>query len=80
MPDVAWSRVSQPARLCGGVFGFGARPIAVPVDAMAVSGRSMQIVEFTPDQLATFPAYRDGVDTILASDASIRVPLAQPSH
>ena len=64
----------------GGVFGFGARPIAVPVDAMAVSGQFMEIVEFTPEQLETFPTHRDGVDTILASDASIRVALAKPSH
>ncbi len=64
----------------GGVFGFGARPIAVPVDAMAVSGRFMEIVEFTPDQLDKFPAYRDGTDTILACDASVSVPLAKPSH
>ena len=52
----------------------------MPVDAMAVSDQSMEIVEFAPDQLATFPMYRDGADTILAPDASIRVPLAQPSH
>ena len=64
----------------GGVFGYGARPIAVPVDAMAVSGQFMEILEFTPDQLETFPTYRDGADTALASDAIIRVPLAKPSH
>ena len=64
----------------GGVFGFGARPIAVPVDAMALSGRFMEIVEFTPDQLDKFPTYRNGTDAILASDASVSVPLAKPSH
>ena len=64
----------------GGFFGFGTRPIAVPVDAMAVSGQFMEIVEFTPDQLDKFPTYRAGADTLLASDASIRVPLAKPSH
>ena len=64
----------------GGFFGFGARPIAVPVDAMVVSGKFMEIVEFTPDQLDKFPTYKDGADTVLAADASIRVPLAKPSH
>lgn len=64
----------------GGFFGFGARPIAVPVDAMAVSGQFMEIVEFTPEQLDKFPTYKAGADTALASDASIRVPLAKPSH
>ncbi len=64
----------------GGFFGFGARPIAVPVDAMVVSGQFMEIVEFTPDQLDKFPTYKAGADTALAADASIRVPLAKPSH
>ena len=64
----------------GGFFGFGARPIAVPVDAMAISGQFMEIVEFTPSQLNTFPTYKDGTDTTLAADASIQVPLAKPSH
>ena len=64
----------------GGFFGFGARPIAVPLDAMVVSGQYMDIVEFTPGQLDKFPTYRDGGDTPLALDASIRVPLAKPSH
>lgn len=64
----------------GGFFGFGARPIAVPVDAMAVSGQFMEIVEFTPDQLDKFPTYKAGADMPLASDASIQVPLAKPSH
>ena len=64
----------------GGFFGFGARPIAVPVDAMTVSGQFMEIVEFTPEQLDKFPTYRAGADTVIATDASIRVPLAKPSH
>ena len=64
----------------GGFFGFGARPIAVPVDAMVVSGQFMEIVEFTPDQLDKFPTYKDGTDTPLAPDATVRVPLAKPSH
>ena len=64
----------------GGFFGFGARPIAVPVDAMAVSGQFMEIIEFTPDQLDKFPTYKDGTDVALAFDASIRIPLVKPSH
>ena len=64
----------------GGFFGFGARPIAVPVDAMVVSGQFMEIVDFTPEQLDKFPTYEAGADTPLPSDTSIRVGLAKPSH
>lgn len=64
----------------GGFLGFGARPIAVPLDAMAISGQFMDILEFTPEQLDKFPTYKPGADTPLAPDASIPVPLAKPSH
>ena len=64
----------------GGFLGFGARPIAVPVDAMVLSGQFMEIVEFTPEQLDKFPTYEGGTDTPLAPGASIRVALAKPSH
>lgn len=64
----------------GGFLGFGARPIAVPVDAMAILGRYMEILEFTPKQLDRFPTYEDGQDKPVALDTTIRVPLAKPSH
>ncbi len=64
----------------GGLFGIGARPIAVPVEAMALLGRDMEILDFTPKQLNHFPAY-DGVGaTPIAPNDIIRVGLARPSH
>ena len=39
----------------GGFLGFGSRPIAVPVDAMVLLGRAMDIVAFTAKQLQQFP-------------------------
>ena len=41
----------------GGFLGFGARPIAVPVDAMVLLGQDMEIVAFTPEQLRQFPTF-----------------------
>ena len=64
----------------GGYFGFGARPIAVPVEAMVLLGQYMEIVDFTPDQLKTFPNF-DGAGTkAVGPDEVIRVGLARPSH
>ena len=64
----------------GGLLGFGARPIAVPVEAVALLGEYVQVVGFTPDQLDAFATF-DGAGAMpLPSDSTIRVGLARPSH
>jgi hypothetical protein len=64
----------------GGVLGFGARPIAVPVDAMVLVGQDMEIVAFTPKQLADFPTFTASGTTPVPEDTIIKVGLAKPSH
>jgi hypothetical protein len=64
----------------GGLFGFGSRPIAIPVDAMVLLGRDMEVVAFSPAQLAAFPTFQGAGATPVAADAIIRIGLAKPSH
>ncbi len=64
----------------GGFLGFGARPIAVPVDATVLLGQDMEIVFYSPKQLSRFPTFSAGGTTPLPSDATIDVGLAKPSH
>ena len=64
----------------GGFLGFGARPIAVPVDAMVLVGQDMEIVAFTPEQLRQFPTFSPAGTTEVANDTIIKVGLAKPSH
>ena len=64
----------------GGFLGFGARSIAVPVDAMVLLGRDMEIVAFTPEQLRQFPTFSPSGTTEVANDTIIKVGLAKPSH
>ncbi len=64
----------------GGVFGFGARPIAVPVDAMVLVGEVMEVVAFTPKQLESFPTFSAASTTPVPADSIIKVGLAKPSH
>lgn len=63
----------------GGFLGLGARLIGVPADAMVLVGQVMEVVAFTPAQLAAFPTYA-GTATRLAADSIIKVGLAKPSH
>ena len=64
----------------GGRLGFGARPIAVPVDAMVLLGQDMEVVAFTPEELRRFPTFSASGTTSIAEDAVIKVGLAKPSH
>ena len=64
----------------GGVLGIGARPIAVPVEAVALLGEHVAVIDFTPEQLGTFPAV-DGAGTgTLPPGDTIRVGLVRPFH
>jgi len=64
----------------GGFLGFGSRPIAVPIDAMALLGQDMEVVAFTPGQLRHFPSFASSDGVPLSPDAVIKVGLAKPSH
>ena len=64
----------------GGVFGFGARPIAVPLKAMALLGQYVEIVGYTPDQLRGFPTFAKQDATPLPAGTFVKVGLARPSH
>jgi hypothetical protein len=63
----------------GGFFGVGGHKIAVPLDAMALLGSELEVLDFTPQQLAHFPIYNGG-GTVIGTDEMIRMSLAHPSH
>jgi hypothetical protein len=64
----------------GGVLGFGARPIAVPMEAMALMGPFMAVMDFTPEQLRTFPTADATALPPVAADETIRVGIVKPFH
>lgn len=64
----------------GGFMGVGGRPIAVPADAMVLLGQDMEVVAFSPRQLAAFPTYTASGMTAIADDTTIKIGLAKPSH
>jgi hypothetical protein len=64
----------------GGLWGWGGRPIAVPVEAMVLLGSELEILDFTPAQLDGFPTFAPGSAEPVAADAIIRMGLAHPSH
>jgi hypothetical protein len=64
----------------GGLFGFGGRYVAVPIEAMALLGDELEVLDYTSEQLNTFPTYTGAGTAPLAADDVIRMGLARPSH
>jgi len=64
----------------GGFYGYGGRLIAVPTDAMVVIGEDMEVVAYTPAQLARFPTFSAQGTQPVPDDATIKIGLAKPSH
>jgi hypothetical protein len=63
----------------GGFLGLGSHQIAVPLAAMVLLGSELEVLDFTPQQLAKFPVY-DGAGTALDAAQIIHMGLAHPSH
>ncbi len=64
----------------GGVLGLGTRPVAVPVEATALLGEHLAIIDLTPAQLQALPTF-DGAGTQpLQPNEAIRVGLTRPFH
>jgi hypothetical protein len=64
----------------GGFFGFGSRPIAVPLDAMTLLSPQLEIVAYTPAQLDGFPTFSGEGTTPLPLDEVVQIGLSKPSH
>ena len=64
----------------GGVLGFATRPIAVPVDAMAVLGQFMAVIDVSPEALKSFPTFDPAGWTRLGDGETIKVGLVRPFH
>lgn len=64
----------------GGFFGWGARPIAVPVEAVALLGEHVAVMDFTPDQLRDFPTLSGAKDVAIPLNDTIRMGLTKPFH
>ena len=63
----------------GGVLGFGSRLIVVPLDAAALMGEHVAMLELTEDQLDALPAVA-APSGALAPATMIRMALVKPFH
>ncbi len=64
----------------GGTFSLGTRRVAVPVNAVALLGEHVAVMDLSPDQLQALPTYDPAGFTPLAPGETLRVGLTRPFH
>ena len=63
-----------------GALGLGARPVAVPSDALALLGEHLALMDLTPEQLRALPTFDPAGTAPVAPAATIRMGLVRPFH
>jgi PRC-barrel domain len=64
----------------GGFLGWGARPVAVPLDVVGIAGRHLSSLDMPRSEYATAPTWTPTLPDAgaqLAADATIRVALSR---
>jgi hypothetical protein len=61
----------------GGWFGWGARPVAVPIEVVAILARQINAVDMQPSDFAAAPNWSGAGAEILPSDEMIRIALGR---
>ncbi len=63
-----------------GALGLGARPVAVPSNAMALLGEHLALMDLTPAQLRALPTFDPAGTAPVPPDDTIRMGLVRPFH
>jgi PRC-barrel domain len=61
----------------GGWFGWGARLVAVPIEAVGIEGRQLASLDMPRSEYAAAPTWHGTDATVLPGDATIRIALAR---
>jgi hypothetical protein len=61
----------------GGLLGWRARPVAVPIEVVGIQGRELASLDMSPADYAKAPTWDDAKAQILSSDSTIKIALAR---
>lgn len=64
----------------GGLLGFGTRPVAVPLEAVALLGEHVALMDLTPGQLRALPDFNPAGTLPVPPGDTLRVGLTRPFH
>ena len=60
--------------------GFGPRLVAVPVEAVALLGEHVALMDLTPERLGALPSFVPDPAAAVPPDATVRVGIVRPFH
>ncbi len=60
-----------------GLFGWGTRPVAVPIEVVGIQGRELASLDMPRSEYAAAPTWRDAGAQALPDDATIKIALAR---
>ena len=58
-------------------FGWFGRPVAVPIEVVAILGRQIDSLDMKPDEYEKAPTWTEGSDQPIADDDTIRIGLGR---
>ena len=58
-------------------FGFFGRPVAVPIEVVAIVGRQVASLDMKPDDYRSLPTWTEGTDRRIPDDETIRIALTK---
>ncbi len=61
----------------GGWFGRGGRPVAVPIEAVAILARQIAAVDMPRDEFDEAPTWQDGDGKAVPSDETLRIAITR---
>ena len=62
---------------CCGFFGFGTKPVAVPIAVLGALGREVASLDWQRGAYASAPAWQDPGDTVLGDNDTVQIALAR---
>jgi hypothetical protein len=62
---------------CCGWFGFGARPVAVPIAVLGALGREVASLDMPRSDYASAPTWQGMGDTVLSANDTVQIALAR---
>jgi hypothetical protein len=61
----------------GGLFGWGGRPVAVPIEVVGIQGRELASLDMPRSEYAAAPTWQSADARPLPNDATIKIALAR---
>lgn len=61
----------------GGIFGYGSRPVGVPIETVAILGRHINVLDLPREDFPALPTWMDSDGTPVQADEVIRIAISR---